>query len=222
MNTLADTEQGSPAPDAVEGSPVRSRRWWFLVVVAVVIVGAMAAFLLNRPRAAATPDQFFAFSQKLGALSAPAGSFIAYDPNFSSYSGSAPQGAWMPIARDTWSNTANPVWWIAVRGWEITVPRGHEAEVCGQTVAWLATTGSELGLTSPGANENVPGCLSSVYTVRSYAGAANLAWSGRGTLKGDGQLRYGTVAEAFTGTRTGDVVIRVSAEASVSQPLPVS
>ena len=213
VNTVTDTAEAPPAPGAIETSSFRWRRVWLVACVAVVV--AIAVALLTRPRAA-TPEQFTAFSQKLGTLSAPAGSFTPYDPIFSSYLGSEPQGSWVPIARDTWSETEDPSWWMAVRGWELTVPVGHESAVCDDALAWLARTGSELGLTTPGQNESLSACLSALDTVRSDPGNANDSWSGRGTQTGDGQLRYRTGAETFTGTRHGDVVIRVTAEASVA------
>jgi hypothetical protein len=210
---VLDTAQATPAPDAAGASPLRSRRVW--LVAAVVVVGVLAVSLVTRPRAA-TPDEFTAFSQRLGTLPAPGGSFIPYDPVFSSYLGSEPQGSWVPIAQGTWADTEDPFWWAAVRGWEATVPRGHEAGVCGEALAWLTRTGSELGLTPPGHNESLTACLSSVDHVRSNPGIVSDSWSWQGTQTADGELRYRTGAETFTGTRYGDVVIRLKAEASVA------
>ena len=213
MNTVTDAAEAPASPDTAKTSSIRWRRVWLVTCVAVVV--AIAVALLTRPRAA-TPEQFTAFSQRLGTLSAPAGSFTAYDANDSPYLGSEPQGSWSPIARDTWSETDDPSWWMAVRGWEMTVPLGDESAVCRDVLAWLARTGSELGLTTPGENESLPACLSALHTVRSDPGNANDAWSGRGTQTGDGELRYRTGAETFTGIRHGEVVIRVTAEASVA------
>ncbi len=212
VNTVKDRAE-APAADTV---PTASFRWrGVALMVPAVVVVAIALVILSRPRAA-TPDQFAAFSKKLDALAAPAESFTTYDPNLSTYLGSAPQGSWSLIATGTWSSTDDPTWWTAVRGWEITVPVGQDRVVCSDALAWLASSGSELGLTTPGQNENLPACLSILDTVRSEPGNANDAWGGRGTQSGDGQLRYRTGVETFTGTRHGDVVIRVTAEASVA------
>jgi len=213
VNTVTDTSEAPPAPDAVEPPTFRWRRVW--LVVSVVVVVAIAVTVLTRPRAA-TPEQFTVVSQKLSTLSAPGDSFTPYDPILSSYLGSAPEGLWVSIARDTWSEAEDPSWWKAVRGWEMTVPAGQGPAVCSDVLAWLTSTGSALGLTTPGPNENLPACLSALDIVRSDPGNANDSWSGRGTQTGDGQLRNRMGAETFTGTRHGDVVIRVTAEASVA------
>lgn len=184
-------------------------------MASAVSVGAIAIVILTRPRAA-SPERFRAFSLKLGTLSAPAGTFTPYDPSSSSHLGSEPQGSWLPIATDTWSDTEDPSRWMAVRGWELTVPVGQGPAVCRHVLAWLATTGSELGLTTPGQNEDPSACLSALDTVRSNPGNASDALGGRGLQTADGQLRYRIGVETITGTRQGDVLIRVTAAASVA------
>jgi hypothetical protein len=213
VSTIADTAEAPSSPERVEPSSFARRRLWLLA--GVVLLLAVAGVVVFRPRAV-TPVEFAEFSQKLSTLAAPSDSFMAYDPNLSSYLGSAPQGSWLPVSADTWANTSDPSWWVTSRGWEITVPAGQSAAVCSDVTVWLASTGTALGLTTPGQNETVSGCLSSVATVRSDVGNSNVAWSGRGTRTGDGQPRYLTGAESFTGTHPGEVVIRVTAEATVA------
>jgi hypothetical protein len=82
-------------------------------------------------------------------------------------------------------------------------------------LGWLATTGTQLGLTTPGQNESLSTCLAVLDTVRSEPGNSNDAWSGRGTQNADGQPRYRTGVETFTGARPGEIVIRVVADATV-------
>lgn len=210
---MTGTAEASATSD---NGPTPSLRWRLvaLVVLAVVLV-AIAVTASTRSKAV-TPEQFVAFSERLGTVPAPAGSFTPYDPTLSSYLGSEPQGTWSLIATDTWSNTEDASWWTAVRGWETTVTVGQERIACGDALAWLASTGKALGLTTPGQNEDLAVCLSVLDTVRSEPGNANDAWGGRGMQSADGQLRYRTGVETFTGTRHGDAVIRVTADASVA------
>lgn len=197
----------------------RTRRWRTLALVAaVVLIGTALGTTIHR-HTSTTPSQFAEFSQKLNTVSAPAGSFTVYDPVFAE-SGTvwAPAGDWSLVGPQVWTSTADPHWWVTIRGWEKAVNISQQAAACRDVEGWLATSGRELGLTAQAGTETSARCLKVLASVRSRSGSTVNGWAGRGTQTSDGRARYGTGVEAITGPGAGEVTLRVTAEASVSNP----
>jgi hypothetical protein len=182
--------------------------------MALAVVAAFAA--VHYQHRAVTPTEFATFAQKLDTLSAPAGSFTPYDPIVDGTYGSTPQENWTLIGTRTWSSTSDPTGWVAVRGWQATVTPAQEAATCRSVLSWFATAGSQLGLSTPNPNETESTCHMVLATVRSSSGSD--AWSDRGTQTADGQPRYRTGAETFSGPVPGQVTIRVEADATIAAP----
>ncbi len=213
---MTDTGLAPGAGDAAEAASTRTRRWWVVAAAALAVgVVAVAVTIVARPRAA-TLEEFATFAQKLDSLSAPAGSFTPYDPTLDGTYGSAPEDSWSQIGTGTWSSTADPNWWVAVRGWKAPVTAGQEPATCQAVLGWFAATGRELGLTTSDENETLSTCLSVLDAARSNPGAASDAWSGRGTQSADGQRQYRIGVETFTGPLPDQVILRVEADATVA------
>ncbi len=215
MLPVTDTAFAPGAGDAAEAESTRSRgRRWVAAAAALAVV-AVAVTIVARPRAA-TLEEFATSAQKLDSLSAPAGSFTPYDPTWDGAYGSALEDSWSQTGTGTWSSTADPNWWVAVRGWKAPVAAGQEPATCRAVLGWFATTGRELGLATSDQYETLSTCLSALDTVRSTPGAASDAWAGRGTQSADGQLHYRIGVETVTGPVPGQVILRVEADATVA------
>ena len=217
MSQVREDAVAPPAPDSPRANVVRRRRVWFAVAVAVAVVFAVVITLVvvTRPRAA-TPEEFAAFSQKLATLQAPVGAFAAFDPSTSSYRGSQPQGTWVPTGSGVWTDTQDSTWWVSVRGWQASVPVGQEHVACRAALDWTALANSTLSLVEPGQDGILAACLAAIVAVRTDSGVIDDVWTTRGIQTADGQMRYRTGGETFTGERPGEVVLRVTADATVA------
>jgi hypothetical protein len=195
------------------------RRWRVLAVVAaVILIGTAVATTIHWNRST-TPAQFADFARKLNTVSAPAGSFDNYNPAFAETGTvSAPADSWSLVGNEVWASTEDPHWWVAVRGWEKTVTTSQWADACRDILGWLATSGRELGLTAQAGTETASRCMKALASVQSRDATIIDTWASRGTQMGDGLPRYRTGVQAITEPRTGEVTLRVTAEASVSNP----
>jgi len=219
MSSVVDTPGAPLAPLGGRLRPGRRRS--VAVVVAVAVVAGVVAVVVARPTSV-TQGAFAAFAAPLDTVPAPQGSFRPYDPQTDGNYGVVPQDAWMSLsthpATSTWINTADSSWWVAIRGWTTTSTSSREAATCQAVLRWLAASGTALGLGVLGGHENAATCRAAFDSVRSTAGLASEAWTGRGFQTADGRPRFQTGVEMFTGPAAGQVIVRVEAVASVSHP----
>jgi hypothetical protein len=195
----------------------RLQRGVLAIVMAVVLVGSAAILLVNR-HASTTPAQFADFTKKLNTVTAPAGSFTAVDPAFEE-SGTtyAPADSWAMVGPMVFASTDDPHWWVASRSWEKTVTPGQRAAACRDVVNWLATSGRELGLPG-GMNETLSRCMKVSASAQSRFAGIDYSWAGRGLQVNDGKARYRTGVESMSVPGSDAVTMRVTAQATVSNP----
>jgi hypothetical protein len=187
-------------------------RWIAVGCVVVLALGAGVYVVRHRP---VTPDQFTSFVQRLDALPAPSSAWTAYDPSVSGYAAASDQG-WMPTSEATWTNMEDPSSWVAVHGWQTTVPNGDAPAACRAAVAWMSASATALGL---GASDSAPTqlrCEAVVEATIVQDASVSDAWAGQGMQTTDGEMRYRT-GSILTQEQSdpGYVTLAVMADATV-------
>ncbi len=214
MSPVTDTAAATIETEAIAERKSRPWRVWLVVVLGV---GLGVAFMLwNRPM---TPSQFANFAQKLNSVSAPSGPFTVYDPNVDMTGiNYAPEGSLLPSGPDLWSSTSDAHSWVALRAWQTMVAVGHDAIACREVLAWLTSSGRDLGLSAQAGMETQSRCMAQFAYVRATAGSVSAGWVGRGIQYSVGRPSLGTGSEFLSGLIPGQVMVRVTALARVSNP----
>jgi len=203
-------------PDTQPSSAARPWRAWLIASIIIVLVLAGTGVL--RWHRSTSPSQFATLSAGLGAVTAPSGAFSAYNPTFEQTGPVlATPNAWTLLTASIWTNTADPHWWVSVRGWQISVNAQQQVAACREMVAWLNHSGRQLKLGRPAGSVTAASCERTLNAARTQGGTdAGLAGVGRQTS--DGRARYGVFAEAMSGPKPDQVTLLLVANASVSNP----
>lgn len=214
MATVLDVGGPAGASPSESGRPSPGRRAWIAVgvVIALVLAGAFVV-LRHRPP---TLEQFAAFAQPLDALGAPTPAWTPYGPDSTPYNGFS-DGMWAQTGTATWTSTTSGSSWLAVHGWQTTVPVSQAREACYEAVQWLRSSIATLPVVPGGGTEpSDAACASSVARVRSSDGVASDVWAAQGEQTGDGEMRYGVDGNLFYDSASpGRVTVAVQAVASV-------